>query len=70
MDLMNYLKKKPKSIFTRIYNQIKSLLVLILIFSAIISIILSEWIDGIAIIAIIVINAFIGIYQEINAEKV
>jgi len=42
---------------------------LILIFSAIISIILSEWIDGIAIIAIIVINAFIGIYQEINAEK-
>lgn len=62
-------EKKPKSIFTRIYNQIKSLLVLILIFSAIISIILSEWIDGIAIIAIIVINAFIGIYQEINAEK-
>lgn len=62
-------EKKPKSIFIRIYDQIKSLLVLILIFSAIISIILSEWIDGIAIIAIIIINAFIGIYQEINAEK-
>ncbi|MGC9088939.1 MAG: calcium-translocating P-type ATPase, PMCA-type [Caldisericia bacterium] len=62
-------EKKPKSIFIRIYEQIKSLLILILIFSAVISIILSEWIDGIAIIAIIIINAFIGIYQEINAEK-
>lgn len=62
-------EKKPKSIFLRIYDQIKSFLVLILIFSAIISIVLSEWIDGIAIIAIIIINAFIGIYQEINAEK-
>lgn len=62
-------QKKPKSIFLRIYDQIKSFLVLILLFSAVISIILSEWIDGIAIIAIVIINAFIGIYQEIKAEK-
>jgi Ca2+-transporting ATPase len=62
-------EKKPKSIFIRIYDQIKSFLVLILIFSSIISMILSEWIDGIAILAIIIINALIGIYQEINAEK-
>lgn len=62
-------EKKPKSIFLRIIDQIKNFLVLILIFSAIISIILGEWIDGLAIIAVIIINTFIGIYQEINAEK-
>jgi Ca2+-transporting ATPase len=62
-------EKKQKSIFLRIYEQIKSFLVLILIFSAIISIFLGELIDSIAIIAIVIINAFIGIYQEINAEK-
>lgn len=62
-------EKKPKSIFLRIYDQIKSFLVLILIFSALVSIFLGEIIDGLAIITIIVINAFIGIYQEINAEK-
>ncbi|MBC7194178.1 MAG: HAD-IC family P-type ATPase [Caldisericia bacterium] len=62
-------EKKPKSIFVRIYDQIKNFLVLILIFSAIISAFLGELIDSIAIIAIVIINAFIGIYQEINAEK-
>lgn len=62
-------EKKPKSIFSRIYDQIKNFLVLILIFSAIISAFLGELIDSIAIIAIVIINAFIGIYQEINAEK-
>ncbi|MDI6860778.1 MAG: cation-translocating P-type ATPase [Caldisericia bacterium] len=61
--------KKPKSIFVRLYYQIKNFLVLILIFSAIISLILGELIDSLAIIAIVIINAFIGIYQEINAEK-
>ncbi|MCX8094881.1 MAG: cation-translocating P-type ATPase [Caldisericia bacterium] len=62
-------EKRPKSIFVRIYDQIKNFLVLILIFSSIISVFLGELIDGIAIIAIVIINAFIGIYQEINAEK-
>lgn len=62
-------EKKPKSLFSRIYDQIKNFLVLILIFSAIISAFLGELIDSIAIIAIVIINAFIGIYQEINAEK-
>ncbi len=62
-------EKKTKSIFARIYDQIKNFLVLILILSAIISLFLGEVIDSIAIIAIIIINAFIGIYQEINAEK-
>lgn len=61
--------KKPKSIYVRLYYQIKNFLVLILIFSAIISLILGELIDSLAIIAIVIINAFIGIYQEINAEK-
>lgn len=61
--------KKPKSILKRFYDQIKNFLVLILIFSATISLILGELIDSLAIIAIVIINAFIGVYQELNAEK-
>ena len=56
----------PWVIFAR---QFKSWLILLLIIAAIISFTIGEWIDSIAILAIVFLNAAIGFYQEFNAEK-
>ncbi len=50
-------------------GQFKSLLIWILIGAGIISGVLGELVDAIAILAIVVLNAIIGFYQEFNAEK-
>jgi magnesium-transporting ATPase (P-type) len=50
-------------------GQFKSLLIWILIVAGVISGVLGEGIDAIAILAIVVLNAVIGFYQEYNAEK-
>lgn len=50
-------------------SQFNSLLIWILIAAGIISGVLGEMTDAIAILAIVVLNAVIGFYQEFNAEK-
>lgn len=50
-------------------GQFKSILIWILIAAGIISGVLGEMVDAIAILAIVVLNAVIGFYQEFNAEK-
>jgi len=50
-------------------GQFKSILIWILIAAGIISGMLGEVVDAIAILAIVVLNAVIGFYQEFNAEK-
>ncbi len=50
-------------------GQFKSLLVWILIAATFITGLLGEWVDSIAIFAIVVLNAGIGFYQELSAEK-
>jgi Ca2+-transporting ATPase len=50
-------------------GQFKSLVVWILIGAGVISGLLGEWIDSIAIIAIVILNAVIGFYQEYSAER-
>ena len=50
-------------------GQFKSLIVWILIAAGVISGVLGEGMDAIAILAIVVLNAVIGFYQEFNAEK-
>jgi Ca2+-transporting ATPase len=49
--------------------QFKNLIIWILIGAALISGALGEWIDSFAILAIVVLNAAIGFYQEFSAEK-
>jgi len=51
------------------FGQLKSLIIWILIAAGIISGVLGEGLDAIAILAIVVLNAAIGFYQEFNAEK-
>lgn len=65
----NILKEKKKKTFLqRFLLQFKELLVLILIIAAIISFLLGERIDAIVILAIVIINAVLGVVQEQRAE--
>lgn len=50
-------------------SQFKSLIIWILIAAGVISGVLGEAVDAIAILAIVILNAVIGFYQEFNAEK-
>lgn len=51
------------------FAQFKSLIVWILIVAGVISGLLGEWLDCIAILAIVILNAVIGFHQEYAAEK-
>ena len=69
-DGLNELKKgKRISPFQIFLGQFKSLIIWILIAAGVISGVLGEVVDAIAILAIVVLNAVIGFYQEFNAEK-
>jgi len=50
-------------------RQFKSLIIWILIVAGVVSALLGQGVDAIAILAIVVLNAGIGFYQEFNAEK-
>ena len=60
---------KRKSIFLRIWEQIKDPMVLVLIGAAIISGVFEEVADMIIILIVIAVNAALGIFQENKAEK-
>ncbi|MEM5879469.1 MAG: HAD-IC family P-type ATPase, partial [Candidatus Aenigmatarchaeota archaeon] len=67
---LNEIKEKkrisPLKIFLR---QFKSFLIAILLVAAIVSFFLKEFLDASAIFAILMMNAFLGFYQEYKAEK-
>ena len=50
-------------------GQFKSLIVWLLVAAAIVSGLMSEWVDCIAILSIVVLNGLIGFYQEFSAER-
>ncbi|MDP4172248.1 MAG: HAD-IC family P-type ATPase, partial [Bacillota bacterium] len=51
------------------FSQFKDFMVLVLLAATLISGLLGEYIDAIAIIAIVMINGFLGFFQERKAEK-
>lgn len=51
------------------FSQFKDFMVLVLLGAVLISGLLGEYIDAIAIIAIVIINGFLGFFQERKAEK-
>jgi Ca2+-transporting ATPase len=61
--------KKKKTIFQMLLHQLLDFMILILIAAAIISGILGDITDTIIIIAIVIINAIVGLIQEYRAEK-
>lgn len=61
--------KKGKSVWFIFLSQFKSPIVWLLVFAAGLSFYFGEWLDGIAILAVILINALIGFYMEYQAER-
>ena len=67
---LNIIQEESKiSPFKILFDQFKSPLILILIAATIISIVLQEYIDAGVIGAIIIINSFLGFFQEYRAER-
>ncbi|MGQ9787688.1 MAG: HAD-IC family P-type ATPase, partial [Anaerolineae bacterium] len=50
-------------------DQFKGFVVLLLIVAAVISLLLGEWIDASAIMAIVILNAILGVVQQSKAEE-
>jgi Ca2+-transporting ATPase len=60
---------KRSSAWRILGSQFMSIIIWVLIVAGIISSVLGEAVDAIAILAIVVLNAAVGFYQEFNAEK-
>jgi Ca2+-transporting ATPase len=58
-----------KSFWLILWEQLTAFLVLILIVAAVISGAIGEWVDSVAILVIVVLNALLGLSQEYRAEK-
>ncbi len=62
-------EKKPQSVIIRFLKHFNDILIYILLFSAVITFILGHLLDTIVIVAVAVINATIGFYQEGKAAR-
>ncbi|MCC6152682.1 MAG: HAD-IC family P-type ATPase, partial [Candidatus Hydrogenedentes bacterium] len=58
-----------KSPWAILWEQLTAIMVIILIVASIVSFVLGEWSDAIAILAIVFVNAILGLRQEYKAEK-
>lgn len=59
---------KEKSILSMVFEQLKDFLVLILMVAAVVSIFLGETVEGTVILAIVILNTFLGVSQERKAS--
>lgn len=67
---LNQLGEESKfDVLKSFFSQFNNFLIIILIAAAIISFLLGESLDAVLILAIVIINAFFGFYQEFKAEK-
>jgi len=66
----NELTERPRpGFFALLWDQFNNYLVIILIIAALISLTLGEYVDSIAIMFIVVLNAVVGVIQESKAEQ-
>src|SRR5688572_30401147 len=66
----NELTEKPRPGFLALlWDQFNNYLVIILILAALIALALGEWVDSVAIMCIVVLNAVVGVIQESKAEQ-
>jgi Ca2+-transporting ATPase len=62
-------EKPPKSPWLLLFSQFKSILILVLMTAAALATAIGDIKDGIVILAVVIINALLGFYQEFQAEK-
>jgi len=66
----NQLQEVPRpSFWNTLWDQLNNFVVILLIVSSIISALLGEWIDALAILSIVILNTVLGIIQERRAEE-
>jgi P-type Ca2+ transporter type 2C len=66
----NELDERPRPGFLRmLLDQFNNFLVIILIIAAVVSLLLGEFVDAIAIMVIVVLNSVVGVVQESKAEQ-
>ncbi|MBN1564298.1 MAG: cation-translocating P-type ATPase [Anaerolineae bacterium] len=66
----NALREQPRPTFwARLLSQFQSFVIYILIFAAILSAALGDWVEAAAITAIVILNAALGVVQEGKAEE-
>ena len=66
----NELTERPRpGFFALLWDQFNNYLVIILIIAALVSLALGEYVDSIAIMCIVVLNAVVGVIQESKAEQ-
>lgn len=66
----NELTERPRpGFFSLLWDQFNNYLVIILIIAALVSLALGEYVDSIAIMVIVVLNAVVGVFQESKAEQ-
>jgi Ca2+-transporting ATPase len=66
----NELTERPRPGFlSMLVAQFNNFLVIILIIAAVVSLLLGEWIDSVAIAVIVILNAVVGVVQESKAEQ-
>ncbi|MFN0007361.1 MAG: cation-translocating P-type ATPase [Planctomycetota bacterium] len=62
-------EKPPPSVWSRFLRQFRELVVGILLVAAAVSAVVGDWIDAVAILAIVLLNAVLGFIQEGKAER-
>ena len=61
--------QKKKSLFSMFFSQLNDALIYVLLAAVIITVAMGEYTDGIIIMIVILINAFLGMFQEIKASN-
>ncbi len=62
-------ERPPPGIFALLWDQFNNYLVIILIIAAAVSLALGEYVDSVAIMVIVLLNAVVGVIQESKAEQ-
>ena len=62
-------RKRPTPFLVYVLRQLRSVLILILVAAVAVSIWVGDWIEAFVILAIVVLNAFVGAVQERKAEQ-
>jgi len=61
--------KKKKSLISLFFGQLQDALIYVLLAAAAVTVLVHEYADAIIILAVVVLNAVIGVVQEAKAEK-